>query len=396
MNGLNCESKNKLKKFLLYCAISLISIFLTLVIIFLILFQIPGFGDLITLNFIVYNDYYGEINSSKISNGILSGYIDSLEDKYSAFYNAENTSDRYDRLNGIHTGYGIYITKNEDSEDAFITYVFPDSPAMSSGLAKGDIITHINGQSLADVGYSSFVELLSGEVGDTVSLTVYRNGSSFDVEMVYSEITLTSVFYEKVENVAYIKILSFNELTPEQFINAVNSAMNDNCQALIFDLRNNGGGTIDSVTEMMDFLFPEGDLIYAKYKNGKVETLAKSSSEEIDMPMAVLINENTASAAEIFASNMREFGKGILVGEKTYGKGVMQNTYGLSKGTSVTVTVAEIYTHNMTSYNGVGVIPDIEIKLSKEEKDKLLTTPIKNDKAFKAASDKLNGVLYEG
>ena len=199
-----------------------------------------------------------------------------------------------------------------------------------------------------------------------------------------------TVFYRLLENgLGYVEITSFNGETPSQFKSAVNDLVEKGATALIFDVRGNGGGTVDSVTEMVDFLCPEGTVMTAKYGDGTVETVATSDASEIDLPMVVLTDEATASAAELFTASIMEFGKGVSVGAKTYGKGVMQGTYYLSDGSSVVITIAEFFVHNDVSFNEKGIEPEVSVTLTEEQRIYRYIRPLTEDPVLIAAIAKL-------
>ena len=226
----------------------------------------------------------------------------------------------------------------------------------------------IDGVSVKDQGYEKAVNGILREVGSKVDLLIRREGENFSVTVEYSRFAAQSVFAKMIGNYGYIEITSFNAESVAQFKNAVNLVREQGAKGLIFDLRGNGGGTVESVTQILDFLMPEGVLMSVKYGNGKTETYAKSDAEEIDLPMTVLIDNQTASASELFSASVRDFNKGVLIGTKTYGKGVMQGTFGFTDGSASVFTIAEIFPHSGISFNGEGLSPDIEVELNDEQK----------------------------
>lgn len=390
MNGLNCESKSTKSKTLWSCIITaVISVVLCLLILLIVFCNIPGLLDLVSLNIIVNNNYYGDISDEEIANGVLGGYISGLKDRYGQYLTQDESEARTDRLNGISKGLGMTVLKNFNSEDIYVSKVYNDSPAFKAGILKGDLIVSVDSNSVSEIGYQKAVDSIPRKVGETVKLTVFRDNVYLDFEIIYSDVTQQTVFYELYENLGYVEVTSFNQATVEQFYNAVNDLQADGVKGLVFDLRDNSGGTVDSVGKMLDFLLPEGDLMTVKYKNGTTDVMLKSDSEHIDLPMAVLVNENTASAAEVFSSNVRELGNGVLVGKKTFGKGIMQDTFRLPSGSSVVFTVAELFTHNMTSYHSVGLNPDYEVSLSNEETKMRYFYSLSEDKTFMKAVDLL-------
>lgn len=392
MNDLNCESKIKGIRIVITSVITaIVTVVFCFMFFLIVLFNIPGLFELLQLNFYVDSNFFGSKSNDAITDGILSGYIDKLDDKYARYYNEEQSTDRESRLNGISEGLGLTVIKDLDSENIYVARVYNNSPALKAGILKGDKIVKVDGQSVSDLGYSKAVDLIPREVGKPVNLTILRGSNYFDLTIVYSNIVQQTVFFEKIQNYGYIEITSFNSATVEQFYNALNTLQSENVTGLIFDLRDNGGGTVNSVGKILDRLLPEGDLVTVKYKNGNTKVMLKSDTEEVDLPMAVLVNENTASASEVFASNIREFNKGILIGKNTFGKGIMQDTFNLSNGASVVFTVAELFTHNMTAYHSVGLAPDIEVELTETDIRMRYFNDISDDKTVSKAIDWLNG-----
>lgn len=386
MNDLNCKSKITVS-----VITAIVTVILCVAIFIAILFGVPGVFELIQLDLYVDSNFYGETSKDAITEGVLSGYLNKLDDRYAQYYNKEQSTERENRLNGVAQGLGITVLKDVNSESIYVARVYEDSPAKESGILKGDRIIGVDGKLIADFGYSEILNSIPREIGETVNLTIMRGADSIDLSIEYSDIVQQSVFYEKIEDFGYIEITSFNTATVEQFYNALNALESENVKGLIFDLRDNGGGTVNSVGKILDRLLPEGDLMTVKYKSGKTKTMLTSDSEEVNLPMAVLVNENTASSSEVFASNIREFDKGILIGNKTYGKGVMQDTFNISNGASVVFTVAELFTHNMTAYHGVGLLPDIEVSVTEAENRLRYFSDISEDKTVMAAVEWLNG-----
>lgn len=385
------EKKQKNKLILTAVITAVISVFISFGIFFLVFFSGNKYVKLRELDYFISNYFYGETDTEKIVDSLLSGYVYALDDKYANYYNAENAQSREDSLMGNAKGIGIIVTNHPDTNDIYVKRVYDNCPAATAGIKAGDRITAIDGVSVLETGYAAAVDSILREIGDTVELTVLRDGEAFDVEVEYSEFTAQSVFYQLFEGgIGYIEITAFNAETVAQFENAVNDLMVKGAKSLIFDLRGNGGGTVDSVTEMVDFLVPEGVIMSAKYADGKKNVIAKSGKDEIELPMVVLTDNKTASASELFTASIKEFGKGISVGTTTYGKGVMQSTYGFSDGSSVVFTVAEFYSHSGNSFNEKGIAPDIEVKLNEEQEKYFHQLEAENDPVVTAAVGYLN------
>lgn len=264
--------------------------------------------------------------------------------------------------------------------------VHSESPADKAGIKKGDQITALDGQSVAEKGYSWALEYIPTiPLGDKITVDVLRSGTTLTVEIELSVYVAQTVFYEKIDDMGYIAITSFNDKTVEQFKNAVDSLIEQNAAGLIFDVRGNAGGTLNSVRQMVDYLVPEGLIVKVDYKDDNVDETYLSDAHEIDIPMAVLTDENSASASELFAQSLIDFNKAVTVGRKTYGKGVVQTTFTLSDGSQVRFTVAKYYTNSGTCVDGEGITPTVPIEWTEDELKYRYVNGIRADKDYLAA-----------
>lgn len=330
--------------------------------------------------------YYGEPDPEMIEKAMLEGYVYGLGDKYSYYFDISDSDKRSEDLKGITTGIGLIVVQHPETKNIYVKNVYDNAPANKAGLRVGDQIAAVDSKLVSELGYAEAVNSISREIGKTVDLTVIRGDKTLNITVTYSEFVSQTVFYRLLENgLGYVEITSFNGETPSQFKSAVNDLVEKGATALIFDVRGNGGGTVDSVTEMVDFLCPEGTVMTAKYGDGTVETVATSDASEIDLPMVVLTDEATASAAELFTASIKEFGKGVSVGAKTYGKGVMQGTYYLSDGSSVVITIAEFFVHNDVSFNEKGIEPEVSVTLTEEQRIYRYISPLTEDPVLIAA-----------
>lgn len=380
------KNKNRIRPILLAVVITtVISVFISFVLFYFVFFANNRFVKLKELEALVKNNYYGEYDETDVVDALLDGYIDGLGDKYSDYLTAEETEERHSSLEGNGKGIGVIVSAHPDTGNIFVKRVYDDCPASKAGILAGDQITAIDGVTVEQSGYTSAVDSIIRDIGDTVTLTVLRDAKSFDVSLTYSEFKTQTVFGSMVGEYAYIAITSFNNNTPVQFENTVNRLISSGAEGIIFDVRSNGGGTVDSVTEMVDFLCPEGTVMSVKYSNGKKEVIATSDASEINLPMVVLTDGNTASAAELFTASLKDFGKGVSIGSTTYGKGVMQTTFSLSDGSSAVLTVAEFFPNSGKSFNGVGISPDIEITLTDEQKKYIHLLSAEDDPVITAA-----------
>lgn len=314
-----------------------------------------------SLDIYVRDTYYGEINESGLNDSILKGYVAGLGDKYSRYLTAEEYLTELNDNSGSLIGLGL--TLSEDSSGYIrINEIYANSPASDYGIEEGDLIISVDGMDVKEVGFQEAAEAMKGTEGSVIDLTIRRNGKDSDYTFTRRAIEVTTVESEMLGSyIGYIKISSFKKNTPEQFIEALERLTTNGAKSLIFDLRDNVGGLSSALEECLDPLLPEGVVATAEYKDGHSETLIYSEASELNLPMTVIVNEHTASAAELFAASLRDFGKASLVGAQTYGKGVMQTTTELKSGGAVVLTVAEYKTAYSECYNGVGLIPDFQV-----------------------------------
>ena len=315
---------------------------------------------------IVRENYNGEIDETKLLDSISEGYAYGLGDLYAEYYSAEEYSELKDDLNGKVVGIGVSCVKDTEGYARLIS-VYDDSPAQISGLQKNDQIVKV-GEIDVLTDYNNAINALKGDAGTTVKVTYRRAGEDTEVEITRRKITVPSVETQMLDdNIAYIKITDFATSTVNQFEAAVSDAISKKAVGIIFDIRNNGGGTMKSVAQMLDIILPEGPVISSTDKSGKTKVMYSSDSAEISLPMAVLINKNTASAAELFAAALQDYDKAELVGTVTYGKGVMQDIYSLTDGSAIKITTAEFNPPKSENFNGVGVKPDYTVALTAEQ-----------------------------
>lgn len=319
------------------------------------------YNSLQLLDTYVRDNYFGKIDETELNDGILKGYVAGLDDKYSRYLSADEYIDEQNENAGELIGLGLTLSEDE-SGYIRIDSIIADSPAIESGIQNGDIIISVDGVDVIETGFNEAVEAMNGSEGTSITLTVRRNGVDTDYTFTRRSIELITVTGELIDGyIGYIKIDGFKQNTPEQFINTLQHLTSNGAKALIFDLRDNPGGLVESVEECLDPLLPEGVIAIAEYKDGHSETIVYSDSSELDMPMTVIVNKNTASAAELFAASLRDFEKAELVGEKTYGKGVMQITTEMENGGAVVLTVAEYRTTVSECYDKIGLNPDYTV-----------------------------------
>ena len=244
--------------------------------------------------------------------------------------------------------------------------IYEGSPASAAGIESGDLIVAIEGNDVKTSGYSVAMKQLQGEAGTVVKLTVRHNGQDNELELTRQKMSIPTVSYRMIDDKGYVKISSFKGNTVDQFKTAIEDLQAQGAQGLIFDLRDNTGGTIDSVTKILDQILPEGTLGNYRYKDGSTEELGYSDATSIDLPMVMIANNETASASELFIADLKDYDKAKLVGTTTYGKGVCQTLYTLQDGSAVNITSCYFDPAKTENFNGVGITPDFEVKLSEE------------------------------
>ncbi len=360
------------RKISLGLAISLIAIASAVTFIFTSFFSLQSFNEKVvdvneksqkysalqTLDSYVRENYYGDIDEDALTDGILKGYVDGLDDDYSRYLTAEEYRIESSKDAGELVGIGLTLTEDE-SGYIRVVEIMSDSPAANSDLVLGDIITCVDGNDVLVEGFEESIDAMSGQVGTEITITVRRDGIDTDMVFTRTSMELTTVTGEMINgNIGYIQITGFKKNTSEQFISVLEELNSAGAEAFIFDLRDNGGGLVSALEECVDPLLPEGVIATAEYKDGHSETLVYSDASELDVPMVVLVNENTASAAELLSASLRDFDKAVLVGVQTYGKGIMQVTTELEDGGAIVLTVAEYKTTESECYDGVGLTPD--------------------------------------
>lgn len=342
--------------------------------------------------------YVGEYDKDAADEYIIAGFIASTGDRYAQYYTEDSFASLREDLNGEMQGIGVSVIYNADYHAIEIIDVFPDSPAMEAGVLPGDLVIYVGEEreSVSEIGYDAALKKLQGVAGTTADFVVAR-GDDLSEEIEFSvgrskivEQTVTYRIYSLDKTVGIIKISSFDSATVQQFKNAVESLVAEGAEKLVFDVRNNPGGELNSICSILDYLLPEGPIVRTVDNAGK-EDVRTSDAEELDMPMAVLTNSNTASAAELFSSALKDYEKATLVGTVTYGKGCMQTIYPLYSGGGLSLTTAMYYPPFSDNYDGIGVIPHIEVELSKEAASKsLYKLTDEEDNQLAAAVEALN------
>lgn len=315
------------------------------------------------------NDYYN-IDETVLYDRLTAGYLLGTGDKYARYYTANAYTELMNIQSGKIMGIGVELGMDQTGY-ARVTKVYEGSPAQEAGIVVGDYITAIDGTDVKSLsGVDAVQSRLRGEVGTTVSVTWLDSAAaSKTADLTHSGYTSTTVDYQMLDDVGYIKIRQFDGTTPGELDYAIRFLTSSGAQSLVFDLRDNGGGVLDDAISCIDLVAPEGTVAYAEDKNGNRTVIGSSDGQsEIDLPMVCLVNGNTASAAELFAASLRTMCGARLVGTTTMGKGTIQNSpQRLSDGSAVSVTVAKLVCSDGSSFDGTGLSVDVERALSTEE-----------------------------
>ncbi|MGI5894346.1 MAG: S41 family peptidase [Candidatus Merdivicinus sp.] len=315
---------------------------------------------------IVRNNALEDIDEETLTDSIADGYMAGLNDNY-AYYMDPDEYKNYQMDNkGELIGIGITVTMDE-SGYILVKEVTPESPAELAGILPGDLIVKIDDTDVLSVGYQEATSLVRGEEGTKVNVTVRRDQEEVTMEVTRKLIETSSVSSRMIGENGYIKITGFDASTPDDFKAAVTDLQNQGATGLIFDVRSNPGGLLDGVAKVLDYLLPEGDIVSVTNNKGENEVLYTSDANCVDMPMVVLVDGNTASAAELFSAALRDYHKAELVGVNTFGKGIMQTAYSLSDGSAINLTTHYYNPPSGINFHGVGLKPDYEVNLTPDQ-----------------------------
>lgn len=320
------------------------------------------------LEHLIQEEYLGEADQEALAEGLYTGLVYGLGDDYSRYYTAQEYQQENSSTTGSYVGIGIAMQKNEEG-GVKIAECYEGGPGEQAGLKVGDIISAVNGTDIMEMDTSQVAELVRNSQKDQVVLTIHRMGveKPLKLNVKITDVELPSVFSEMLENkIGYIRISQFMEVTPGQYREAFETLQNQGMEKLVVDLRGNPGGLLTSVCSILGDILPEGLIVYTEDKYGNRQEERSEGKSPLTIPLAVLVNENSASASEIFAGAVKDYGIGTIVGTTTFGKGVVQELHPLSDGSAVKLTVSNYYTPKGNSIHEVGIEPDVEVKLAPE------------------------------
>lgn len=333
-------------------------------------------------------EYIGEINENDLIEGAIKGYVAGLNDEYTEYLPAKDMTSLTEDIEGEFVGIGVYITKDTTNNLILVYGTIPNSPAESAGLKTGDVITSVDGVECNGDDYDTITNSIKGKEGTKVKLGILRDGKELSYEIERKTVEVKHVEYQKLEkNIGYINISSFEGDVSTQFEEAYDKLESQGVESLIIDIRNNGGGIVSESLQIAEMLTDKGQtLLIESNKNGEEEIIKSEKDKTITMPVVLLINEYSASASEILAGILKEnVENATLIGNTTYGKGVIQTVYPLTDGSGIKITTNEYFTPNHNTINKVGVEPNIKV----DDYLFLGTLDLDNDTQLKRAIEEL-------
>lgn len=310
-----------------------------------------------------------DVDNDILTEGMYKGMLESLNDPYSVYYTKDEVKSLKQSSEGEYVGLGISVTQNNETKVITVTKVYDDSPAKDAGIESGDTIYSINDNVLTDETLDELLVDIKGEEGKEVKMQLKRGEETIDADMKLREVLIDVVSYEMLEdNIGYIIIDQFTGTSTEQVEEAINDLKSQGMERVIVDLRDNPGGQLECIQAILNYFLPKDKLLlYSETKDGEQERYYTENDGLItDMPLCVLVNENSASASEVFAGVVKCYDRGKLVGTKTFGKGIMQSTFGLSDGTAIKLTIGKYYLPDDSNIHGIGIEPDYEVKLPED------------------------------
>ncbi|MBQ9198778.1 MAG: S41 family peptidase [Lachnospiraceae bacterium] len=316
--------------------------------------------------------FYFEKDSDKQEEAIYDGIMAGLDDPYSVYYTKEEYEELMEEDSGEYVGVGAVVTQDEAMKVSVVRPI-PGSPAEEAGIMAEDIIVEVDGTEITDQELAVVVDMIRGVEGTTAHIKVYRESIKDykEFDMVRRVVENYSVYHEMLpDDIGYIQVQQFYDNTPKEFKEAIEDVKSQGAKGIIFDLRDNPGGLLNAVADMCDYVMGEGTIVTVEDRNGRVINDYESDEEQqIDLPMVVLVNGNSASASEIFTGALKDSGKAKIVGTTTFGKGIVQSVIPLSDGTAIKLTIAKYFTPNGNDIHKLGIEPDYEVELADGRKN---------------------------
>lgn len=314
--------------------------------------------------------YLEDVDYENVEDYIYKGMLAGLGDPYADYYTKEEYALMMESTSGTYCGIGATLQQNVEDGTCTVVNTFDNSPAKEAGLLAGDVIVKVDDVEVMGMDLNQIVSYVKGEKDSKVVLTILRDTKTLEIEVTRRTIEVETITYEMLEdNIGYILLTEFDEVSLTQFQKALTDLEAQGMKGLIVDLRNNPGGVLTVVNDILDQILPEGLLVYTEDKYGNRQDYYSDEEHQMaDIPMVVLINEYSASASEIFAGAMKDYDRATLIGKTTYGKGIVQRIVDLEDGSAIKLTIAKYYTPSGENIHGVGIAPDIDVELSDEAK----------------------------
>ena len=315
--------------------------------------------------------FVGETDKTAMADAAADAMVTATGDRWSYYISAADYQSYLEQMNNAYVGIGVTISQAEEQNGYTILDVTLGGPAEEAGILVDDLLVAVDGTSVVELDVAAVRDLVRGEEGTTVVLTMVRNGEELDIPVERRTIEQTVATGELLEgDIGYVRINNFDRNCADHTIAVIKDLIEQGAASLLFDVRNNPGGYKDELVEVLDYLLPEGPLFRMEFYDGETE-VDYSDEACIDLPMAVLVNEDSYSAAEFFAAAIQEYEAGKVVGARTCGKGYFQNTYRLSDGSAVALSSGTYYTPNNISLANVGVTPDVEVPMDETDRIEL-------------------------
>ena len=339
----------------------------------------------------VYDEYIDEVSFDTLVEGAISGIASSTGDPYTRYMSQEEFDELLVEGDQEYVGIGTHLIYDTDKQGILILGIMPDSPALDAGLKAGDVIYYVEGNRVTLENYKEQVDVIKGEENTSVKLIIARGDELKEFNVTRKKIKENNISYNVLDdNIGYIRIWGFENKTYEQFKDAYDKLRAQNISGLIIDLRNNPGGFVDQALYIANLLVPESNALKLVSRKGVEKVYKTTSNTQIDIPLAIVVNQNSASSSEILSSIIKDSKKGVIVGVKTYGKGIVQTTKKLSFGGALSITTAKYYTESGVEIHKNGIEPNIKVELDEKDKNEF-SLPYEKDLQLQKAVEYVKG-----
>lgn len=339
-------------------------------------------GKLNAIDSVLESFYFGDVDDETAKDNIYKAYLSSYGDKYTMYYTADEYKALKESTNGKFYGIGA-VCQLSGEGGVLLVDVYDNGAGYQAGLRSGDRVVNVDGRDITGMELSSAVALIKGDKGTSVTLEVIRGTERLTFSAVRDAVEAKTVAYTLLDNnIGYLSISQFEEVTTKQFKAAVEDLQSQGMKGLVIDIRNNPGGLLDTVVGMLKYMLPDGLIVYTEDKQGNRKEYKGQDNDEFNLPLAVIVNGNSASASEIFAGAIQDYGKGTIIGTQTYGKGIVQTVKPLTDGSAIKFTIAKYFTPKGQDIHGKGVTPDMVVEYDTDaDVDTQLDAAIKNVEA---------------